>query len=80
MSWYNPNRPGSGKGRGGSRRAGKDEPFFRPKTPKVLPGAKPSEERAAAPAVPAPEDSPSPPSRPVAPPRPPDEPERGEFR
>lgn len=80
MSWYNPNRPGSGKGKNATRRPGKGEPFFRPRAPKVLPGAKPGEEQAAKPSDhPAPE-GPSPGgSRPVVP-RPPDEPERGEFR
>jgi len=80
MSWYNPNRPGSGKGKGASRRPGKGEPFFRPRAPKALPGAKPAEEHTAAPPNPSAPAGPPPADNRPAPPRPPDEPERGEFR
>ena len=82
MSWYNPNRPGSGKGKGASRRGGRGEPYFRPRAPKVLPGAKPEDGLQAAP-PPDPAGSPPAPqpgeSRPPAP-RPPDEPGRDGFR
>jgi hypothetical protein len=82
MSWYNPNRPASGKGKGKARPGSKGEPFFRPRVPRALPGVHPDDERmTAAPETPV---APDPPSRPeeVRPTvlRPPDEPERGEFR
>jgi hypothetical protein len=82
MSWYNPNRPGSGKGKNASRRRRQGAtPIFRAPGPQGPAGAKPGEEQAGRAAVRSraiPAGRRPGGSRPPVP-RPPDEPGRGEF-